>query len=367
MPRPGLRKAGLDPGPKERNKEGTMSRTLLHRVRPVLLAFPLLVVCGLPAAAQGPATTPPQPTPAAVAATVNGQPIYESVVMRALEPVPQAKRAEARPELMDFLIDNMLIDQHLLQLKIAVEKAEIDKRMAEMDAALQKEKKSLAEVMQKLKLSEAELREQVAADLRWDKFCTAQATDKVLQEFFEKNKEMFDGTTVRARHILLTPPSNEGQAAEATAAMLRGFKKQIEGQAAEGLTKLPANADALAKEKARLTLIDDAFASVAKEKSTCPSKAKGGDVGFFGRGGFMVEPFARAAFALKPGEMSDVVKTQFGFHLILCVERKPGMAEVKFDAIKEGVKDVYCERLREGLAVQLRGKAKIEITQAPKP
>jgi parvulin-like peptidyl-prolyl isomerase len=347
-----------------------MSRTLANRSQLFALAIPLLVLCNLPAAAQGPATTPPaQPAPApnAVAATVNGQPIYESVVMRALEPVPAAKRAEARPELMDFLIDNMLIDQHLLQLKFTVEKTEIDKRMAEMDAALQKEKKSLAQIMQQLKLTEAELREQVAADIRWDKFCTAQSTDKVLQEFFDKNKEMFDGTTVRARHILLTPASNDGQAAEATAAMLRGFKKQIEGQAAEGLAKLPANADALAKEKARLALTDEAFASIAKEKSACPSKTKGGDVGFFGRGGFMVEPFARAAFALKAGEMSDVVKTQFGLHLILCVERKPGMGEVKFDTLKEGVKDVYCERLRESLSSQLREKAKIEIAKAPKP
>jgi peptidyl-prolyl cis-trans isomerase C len=77
----------------------------------------------------------------------------------------------------------------------------------------------------------------------------------------------------------------------------------------------------------------------------------------------MVEPFAKAAFALKPHEMSDVVSTQFGHHLILVTERKAGK-ETKFEEVKEEVKEVYCERLRQDLCAQLRQRSKIVITPA---
>jgi parvulin-like peptidyl-prolyl isomerase len=59
----------------------------------------------------------------------------------------------------------------------------------------------------------------------------------------------------------------------------------------------------------------DKFSAIAKDVSLCPSKKRGGDLGTFGRGQ-MVKEFENAAFALEKGQISGIVKTQFGYHLI---------------------------------------------------
>ncbi|HZH89063.1 MAG TPA: peptidylprolyl isomerase [Pyrinomonadaceae bacterium] len=83
--------------------------------------------------------------------------------------------------------------------------------------------------------------------------------------------------------------------------------KQLKAKAEDVLTKLRAGGD---------------FAALAKENSADPSnRDKGGDLGWFGRG-MMVKPFEDAAFALKPGELSGIVETQFGYHIIKLEERR---------------------------------------------
>jgi len=119
---------------------------------------------------------------------------------------------------------------------------------------------------------------------------------------------------VRARHILLSVPSD---ASEDEVARVRG-----EMEAA--LERIRAGED---------------FAAVAGEVSEDPgSKSRGGDLGFFGRGQ-MVPAFEEVAFALEPGELSDIVRTDYGFHLIRTEERQEAvhrpLAEVREEVAEE--------------------------------
>jgi len=177
---------------------------------------------------------------------------------------------------------------------------------------------------------------------------------------------MFDGTMVSARHILLTPPAGDARANEEARGRLLGFKKQVEEEVARGLAKLPPETEAIEREKGRRKLTDEAFAALAAKESACPSKADGGNLGYFPRAGSMVEPFARAAFALQPYQMSDVVTTQFGHHLILVTDRKAGK-ETKFEDVKDEVKEVFGDQLREAVCARLRPNAKVVVTPPPKP
>jgi parvulin-like peptidyl-prolyl isomerase len=329
----------------------------------ILIGF----VCG-PLGAQETKQNPanPLPAPNVVAATVNGQPISELAVQRGLNRLPPAKQADARQQIVDFLIDNLLLDQYLTQLGVQVTAKEVEARLVQLQDEAKKAGETVEKMMQELKVSEEELRTQLASELRWDRYCDQKATDAVLRNLFDKNPEMFDGSMVRARHILLSPPSGDARAAEEARTRLQGIKRQVEELAVRALAQIPPGADALSREKARTKEIEDAFAALAGKESTCPSKAQGGDLGWFPRSGSMVEPFAKAAFELKNYQMTDVVATQFGYHLILVTDRRPGK-ETKFDDIKDIVKEVFCERLREAYCAQLKPRARIVINPVPKP
>jgi peptidyl-prolyl cis-trans isomerase C len=299
----------------------------------------------------------------AVAARVNGQPITETSVRRGLKKLPASRQLEARAEIIDYLVANVLIDQYLLQSNVQVGPADVAGRLDQLREEMKKSGKVFEKALEEMGLSEDELKREITADLRWEKYCEAQATEPILRDIFAKNLEMFDGTRVRARHILLKKESGAPPDLEAK---LRQIRKQIEDDAAREKPKLEAITDVPAREQARRQLLENAFAAAAHRESACPSKDEGGDLGWFPRAGAMVEPFAKAAFALKAGEMSDVVQTSFGAHLILVTDRRPG-GETKFEDVKEIVKDVYCDKLRDYLTGQLKPRAQIVLVPAGKP
>ena len=126
-------------------------------------------------------------------------------------------------------------------------------------------------------------------------------TEEDAREFYNKNVNSYKTPEqVKASHILIKPdkpdpntdPNEAGAAAKAKAEQL--------------LEKIKAGAD---------------FAELARANSTCSSAAKGGDLGLFAKGR-MVPPFEKAAFELEVGQVSNVVKTRFGYHIIKVTDRK---------------------------------------------
>ena len=105
------------------------------------------------------------------------------------------------------------------------------------------------------------------------------------------------------------------------------------------------------------------FATVAKAESKCPSAAKGGDLGYFGKGQ-MVPAFETAAFSLKPGQISEVVETQFGYHVIKVTDRKQAET-VKFNDVKDKIEDYLknqqAQKPMADYVEKLRKQAKIEM------
>ncbi len=310
-----------------------------------------------------PAQPPAKPAvrPTGVAATVNGREIPEVAVWRALRQFPEAEHPTARKEILNHLIENALIDQYLDALKITVEPAEVDKLIGELKGELAKAKKDYAQELEAMMLTEAEFRAEVAAQMKWDKFVKQQGTDQALKAFYDKRPDIFDGTLVRARHILLPLETDPAKQAAAKKTLL-DIKAAV--QAEEAKAEAAAQGDALAKQQAKGKRAEEVFAEYAKQKSVCPSKVNGGDLQFFPRVGAMVEPFAEAAFKLNLYDMSDVVETEFGYHLILLTAKNPGKAR-KFEEVKEDVRAVYAMQLRTAVIGQMKPKAQITVNPAP--
>ena len=92
-------------------------------------------------------------------------------------------------------------------------------------------KKDYAKELEAMMLTEAEFRTEVTAQMKWEKFVEKQGTEAALKQLFEGSPDVFVGTMVRARHILLTPGNDEAKQKEA-AGKLRGIKKVVEDEAA---------------------------------------------------------------------------------------------------------------------------------------
>jgi len=251
------------------------------------------------------------------------------------------------PALKQRILDN-LISRELLSQEVAKKGIKVDD--AEVNAQLETVKKGsspedFANSLKQMNITEKDLKEHFASQLAIKKLVDKELTSKVavtpeeVKAFYDKNPEVFKTPEmIRASHILV-----------------KVDKTATAEQKAKALEKIQSV-------QKRLQAGED-FAQVAKEVSDCPSKAEGGDLNFFQKGQ-MVAPFEDTAFALKTGETSGIVETEFGYHIIKVTDKKaPGT--LSFDEVKSRIEQhIKSEKMSQEFPKYidtLKAKAKIEI------
>jgi peptidyl-prolyl cis-trans isomerase C len=264
--------------------------------------------------------------------------------------VNQANFAKMRRDALENLIDQELLYQAAVEQKTKVSETEIDQALKTIKARFPDEA-HFKDALSKASLSEAALRSQLEKNLTIDQFIDKQfvqkvaISDKDAKAYYDAHPDLFKRPEqVRASHILIRVDPKADQSQKDNA------RKKIEAIQ----QKLKKGED---------------FGELAKQYSEDPSSARGGDLDYFGRGK-MVKPFEDAAFALKPGEVSDIVETQYGYHLIKVTDRKPETV-ISYDEIKDKLKDyLKQETIRKEVGSYLaeqKAKAKIEMLIPEKP
>ena len=290
-----------------------------------------------------------------VAALVNGQPIIAAAVQGEIKGIlgrfqeqgrkpSEAEMASIRETVLEKMVKLELLSQESKKAGIAVNGADIENELKGYKKGFPDDK-AFAKALGEAGITEAELRKQISKNLAIQKFIDtkfkgkAQVTEQEAKDFYNNNQDKFKQPEMaHARHILITAKETEPKAdKDRKRAKLVQIQKQLKG-----------GAD---------------FAELAKQSSDCPSKERGGDLGFFPRGQ-MVKPFDQAVFKMMPGDVSDIVETEFGYHLIRLEEKKPAKT-VSFDEAKAKI-NAYLTQEKvtaniEAFLAEAKGKATIKI------
>lgn len=291
-------------------------------------------------------------------AVVNGSVITQEdfdseknhVQQRHLRDGKQLSDSQIKKEALENLIASELLYQTSQKEGIKVDEAAVNEQLASLKKRFPGEAE-FESWLNKMSLSEAAVKSQIKRGM-------------AVQQFV--NKEIIEKTTVSDKEIKAFYNNNPDY-----------FKQPERVQASHILIKVETGADESQKAEARKKLEniqkklkkDGDFAALAKEFSQCPSSARGGDLGYFTRGQ-MVKPFEEAAFGLKPGEVSDIVETRFGYHLIKAIDKKPETT-TPYAGTKDRIGQYLKQKKAQGkvnlYVDKLKEKAKVEIflTEGP--
>lgn len=255
----------------------------------------------------------------------------------------EAMLKNIKPQILEGLIVRKLIARECAREKIIVSPEETAKEIDVFQANLPK-KISLDDFLKQNGITRDVFERDVNEQIKIEKLLKVSApTDEEIKAYYDENKTtQFEvPETINARHILIAFDAADDAA-----------KKDAKKKKAEGLRqKLVQGAD---------------FAKLAEENSDCPSKSKGGNLGEFPRGN-MVPAFEEAAFTLKTNEISGVVETEFGYHIIQTIGHNPPRT-MPFEEVKGRIafrlKGRKVQEKLSTLVAKLKDTAKIEYQKA---
>jgi peptidyl-prolyl cis-trans isomerase C len=260
-------------------------------------------------------------------------------------PVPPAERDRIFRAVLDQMIATRLLAQESKARKITVTDAEVDEQIAGIQKRFGSEE-AFKSAMAAQKVTLEQIKSDTRQDLMINKMLEAELGPKIavtpdqVAKVYKENPTAFQvPERVRASHILIAVP------ADAPA----DVKQAALAKANSVLQSARAGKD---------------FGALAKEFSQDPgSAAQGGELPVF-TAQEMVKPFSDAAFKLKPGAISDVVETQFGYHIIKVAEKQAGrtvkLEEAKPD-IERQLRDVNRTRETQAFLQSLRQRGKVEV------
>ncbi len=261
----------------------------------------------------------PEESVDSVAVTVNGVDVTEAELQKLIKPelekmaqqgkklspaFAQSLEKQIRQQYLNRIIVRRLLDEKVKEANIVIAEEELASQFTKVAAAqkpplsLDQFKKKLAKYGQNFD----EIKQQLRKEMTYQKVVEAQQASKIniteedAKKYYDENPTQFEvKEQVRASHILITSDTTGSEADPNQA------KAKARAKIQDLLEQIKDGAD---------------FAELAKANSADPGSAvKGGDLGFFGKGR-MVPPFDKAAFELEVGKVSDIVESQFGYHII---------------------------------------------------
>jgi peptidyl-prolyl cis-trans isomerase C len=297
----------------------------------------------------------PKPVPAelpAVIARVNGEEIgraefaqtVKNIELRAGRPVPAEQRDQVFRGVLDDMIAMRLLKQEVLRRQLTATEAELAAAVKQLRQQFPSEA-AFSQALKAQKMTLDQLRDETRTQLLVSKMLDKEVGSQVavkpaeVSAFYEKNPERFQQPeAIHASHVLITVAQGADAATKAAA----------RAKAEDVLKQARAGAD---------------FAKLARTYSNDASAPRGGDLGFFPKGQ-MVPAFEAAAFALVPNQISDVVETPFGFHVIKVLEKRTAQSVPFGQAapqIEQYLRQEQQQAKTKAFVQQLRAKGNVQV------